>query len=135
MRTNAALLPLIDQDQYVLFCLDEINHHSTPLVSGMTLVPGVLAGCEFFTVRWIDQGSRQVFYLIFHMSGNYALIIDVLRVVRLVADPVSITVTTAHNPPDSDERPLVVATALGIPLIRVQHVQNGHPLVQLGMLT
>ena len=137
MKTNAHLLPLIDHDQYILFCLDEIGHHSAApeLHSRAFFLPTVLCGCEFYTVRWIDRGSRQVFYLIFHMSDHAREIIRQLQLVRLVADPTSITVTTAHNPPNSDVRSLVVATALGLPLVDILHVHNGNPVVEVGKLT
>ncbi|MEM7372290.1 MAG: hypothetical protein AAF587_26970 [Bacteroidota bacterium] len=132
MKTNATFLPLVGHDQYVLFSLDEVGHPSAPTLTQQTaLNPGLLSGCEFYTVRWIDRGSRQVFYLIFHMSNNYNSIVEQLRLVRLVADPASITITVAHRPPDNNARPIIVANALGVAVARIQHIHNGDPIVQL----
>lgn len=135
MKTNALLPPLIDHDQYVLFCLDEVGHRAIPFLTRKTVFhPGLLCGCEFYTVRWIDHGSRQVFYMIAHMSFASEQIIRQLEVVRQVADPTSITVTAAHRPPDNNERPLKVAAALGIQLSMIRHVHDADPIVMVGEL-
>jgi hypothetical protein len=132
MKTNAKLLPLIGQDQYVIFCLDEIHHK--PTLNGAILAPGILAGCEFYTVRFTETATQRVFYLIFHMSNNGAEIIEQLGVVSAVAVPGSITVTTAHKPPDNNARPTLVANTLGIPLANIQHVHNANPIVVVNTL-
>ncbi|MFC0691581.1 hypothetical protein [Paraburkholderia humisilvae] len=143
MKTNAKLLPLLDQDQYVLFSLNEVGHYFIDLKTGerylkldsnWLLTPGILCGCEFFTVRWVDRGSRLVFYLVFHMSGKYEEIKEMLKLVKMLAAPDSITVTTAHNPPDCDVRPTIVANELSIPLENIKHEQNGNPFVMLSKL-
>jgi hypothetical protein len=68
-------------------------------------------------------------------TANYDAIIKQLGLVRLVADPNSITVSAAYHPPASNERPTIVANSLGIPLANIQHVHDENPMVYLDNLT